>query len=175
MRTIRLATIIAYAAFVLSGCSGGGANDTPIATARLPAAPVARNDAAAPYIGGAYKGTVRDSKLGKGMADVALAQFGNAAGGSIVFAFDKIAVTSSVAVAVAANDSLRGTNVTTDTKVICSFALTGKYDAATHQLSGTYGAARHCSGESGTYTLKEKCFFQRGSDVRREADGLKPC
>jgi hypothetical protein len=163
---------IVIVALVCAGCAGSGggaANGAP------PVAAGARfgDDASTPNIGGQYVGTSQDSLSGKGHVTGSFAQRKNTAGGWLSFAYSNLAFRTSTVTAVSGT-SVSSVSVATIDNVACTFDVTGKYDASTNRLTGSYKAVHGCTGDHGTYTLKQKCYYVQAEDVRPEVGG-RPC
>ncbi len=166
----------AFFAFAIVGLSACGANNS------MGVAPASQNaaagqpaaDTATRNVSGQYLGTVKDGSFGKGTAAASFAQSGATVGGSLALTFGSTAIASSLAASLAGH-ALQGRTVAMVSSVACGFQFTGKYDPATHRLSGTYQASNGCSSEKGTFSMKEQCYYARDWDVRPDAPGLKPC
>jgi hypothetical protein len=84
-------------------------------------------------------------------------------------------ITSSVAL-VANGSSVNGTSVSGTGSLYCTFASTSTYNAKTHVMSGSFSAVYGCTGDSGTFTLKQKCYYRGANDEDvLPAVGPKPC
>jgi hypothetical protein len=163
---------IVIAALVCTACAGSGGG-TP--NAAPPIAPGARfgDDAGTPNIGGQYVGTSQDSFSGKGHVTGSFAQRKNTAGGWLAFAYSNLAFRTSTVTAVSGT-SVSSVSVATIDNAACTFNVTGKYDASTNKLTGSYKAVHGCTGDHGTYTVKQTCYYVQAEDVRPET-GLRPC
>jgi hypothetical protein len=173
MRSFRISAVFGVLLGVLAftACGGSGA---PSAAPAFEAPAVGfGDDAAILNVAGQYSGTVHDSAFGKGKVTASLAQDRSAVGGDFVQVYSAGKANSSLA-ALATGNAARGISVATVLGVACSFNFTGKYNAKTFVLSGGYKAVHGCSGESGTYTMKERCSYVRAWDIRPET-GPKPC
>ena len=62
---------------------------------------------------------------------------------------------------------------TSATSGVCTFSETATYRSG-HHLAGLYRAIHGCSGESGTFMLKEKCQYLQASGMHTDVK-LKPC
>jgi hypothetical protein len=49
----------------------------------------------------------------------------------------------------------------------CSFAYKASWSASTYQLTGSYESVVGCSGESGTFTLTQQCYYSVSGSLRR--------
>lgn len=174
MTSRRIAAIVTVA--LLAGCSGGpaaGPNGS-IAPGISDAQPAAKSP-----IPGQYIGRATDSKFLRGKAAADLSEAGRSVGGDFNFKFHK-PLRGSVALSVAQND-LAGVMTATIKSQACTFTVNATYDPSAYTLDGTYTAKNGCTGESGTFDLKEQCYYVnalRVNDsqrVRPAAGGLKPC
>lgn len=160
-------------AVALAACGSGGAGSPAAGTAAFAPAAQAGDDATKPNVSGEYAGTIKDNKEGKGPASASVAQYAATVGGPFVIGKGTYSLTAAIAFAMSSGNKFSGTLVTPGTTV-CSFATSGGYKAATHLLSGSYHSINGCSGEHGTFTMKQKCFFARpGADA--DVGGLKMC
>jgi hypothetical protein len=167
---------IALAGALLTACSGAGGNDVPSATSvtqgsALRVAP----DTSPAVLSGHYKGTFTDGAYGKGKATATYSQYQNAVGGTLSIKYAN--ATAALSVALTANGkSIDGNSVAIDGSLYCTFSVQSTYTARNHTMSGTYSAVQGCTGDGGTFTLKQQCYYQgTGSDVRRDAGPVKPC
>jgi hypothetical protein len=172
MRRIFVTAAIA----LVAGCAGGpaaGPNGS-VAPAQIDARPAAQSK-----IPGQYLGRATDTKFLRGKATVDLSQAGKAVGGDFKFSFHK-ALRGTMALSVAKND-LAGVMTATVRSQECTFNVSATYDPQAFTLDGSYTAKNGCSGESGTFTLTEQCYYLDAArthsldEVRPAAGGLKPC
>jgi hypothetical protein len=172
MRRMFVAVTIALAA----GCAGG-----PAAGPNGAFAPV-QNDArpaAQSTIPGQYIGRATDTKFLRGKAAVDLSGAGKAVGGDFKFSFHK-PLKGTIALSVAKND-LAGVMTANVRSQACTFNVSATYDPQGYTLDGSYTAKNGCSGESGTFDLKEQCYYLDAArthsleQARPAAGGLKPC
>jgi hypothetical protein len=168
------AAFFAFGVVALSACGATGSTGaTPAMT--QPAGGTAGADWEFWNVGGQYSGSVKDSSFGTGTASANIAQYRGSAGGSLAFTFGTT-VYSNAASALVLGAALRGTYVATISSAACSFAFTAKYDAKSYVLGGGYHAVKGCSGEKGTFSLTEQCYYARDwAVVRPDAPGLKSC
>jgi hypothetical protein len=122
---------------------------------------------------GEYSGTIDDAKFGKGSVKASFAQFQGAAGGSFDQTYAKVKVDSSLAL-LEKGDAVHGTSVATIVATACSFAFSGTYDVKTFALTGSFKAVHGCTGQGGTYALKEQCSYPPAFAIRQQT-GPKPC
>lgn len=126
-------------------------------------------------LSGEYSGTVKDSVMGTGKVKMWLSQSGSALGGSFITS----GTSSNMNVEIAwteSGSSVGGNSVIVAASGYCTFAMTGKYNSSTHKIGGKYSSAYNCSGEHGTYTLTQKCYYQGiGTNSARPEAGLKGC
>jgi hypothetical protein len=153
--------------FVL-GAIGMSAGPAPALTAP------AGFDHRGPNLTGQYSGTVSDSSLGSGAATANFAGGDGTLGGWFGFTFGS-ATYSNPAVAWTDRDGVRGTFVATIGSTACSFDFRASYDPSGFTLSGAYRAVgRACSGESGSFSLTQQCYYKIERGVRRD-NGLGHC
>jgi hypothetical protein len=163
---------ILVTALVSTACAGSGGG-APSAALPVAAGVQAGSDASTPNIGGQYVGTSQDSFSGKGHVTGSFAQRKSTAGGWLSFAYSNLTFRTSTVTAVSGT-SVSSVSVATIDNVACTFNVTGKYDSSKNQLTGSYKAVHGCTGDHGTYTLKQKCYYVQAEDVRPEIGG-KPC
>lgn len=165
---------LAIAALALSACGGGG---TPTAPTALQAPAIAAGgDATTLNVSGQYAGTVKDSLYGGGEATGHLAQYRNAAGGALTTKYASATRITSGAFTLTGT-GLRGSGVATADNVSCTFDESATYNSVTHRLTGSYHSFRKCGGvtETGTFDLKQRCFYARDWGIRNDAGGIKQC
>lgn len=126
-------------------------------------------------VAGQYAGKVDGAALGSGHARGSISQFGNSIGGPLAYTFASGKRANAVAATLQSDGSMHGTMVATVAAVACTFKFSGNYDNSTHKLTGSYHAIHECSGDSGTFSLDEKCYYVLRSDIRRDIGGLMPC
>lgn len=163
------------AAAVLAGC----ASSTPVQSS-IPSTTGAAIPGLKSMIAGQYQGTGNDSQYGKGQGAADLSQSGKAVGGALGFDYQPQKVAGSAALIDKAG-SLAGTMSATIGSDTCSFTVAATYNDQKFTLDGTYTAKHGCSGETGTFKLKEQCYYVDGMPThnarraRPAAGGLKPC
>ena len=167
------------AAALLTACAG-----TPAVQSGFPSvAPALSTEPATSKstLPGQYSGSTNDSQIGKhGKGTADLSQAGKAVGGAFGFHYPSQSIVGSAALNVK-GDALSGIFSAPVGSVECTFTLAATYDAQTHMLAGTYTAKHGCTGESGNFHLKERCYYIDGARthfdgrVRPAAGGLKPC
>jgi hypothetical protein len=175
MRRMRASTALgmALAFLALTGCGGSSGAPATASSMQAPSEAVG-NDAAIHNISGQYAGTVKDSRHGKGRITALLAQYKNAVGGSLTVSAGTTSIMSSDVWSLSNGTELTGSGATTIMQTTCVYSINGKYDTTTYQLSGSYHAVHGCSGQNGTYTMKQKCYYARDWAIRREA-GPRQC
>jgi hypothetical protein len=161
--------IVALVSAACAGSGGGAPNAAPPVAAGLQAGA----DASTPNIGGQYEGTSQDSFSGKGHVTGSFAQRKTTAGGWLAFVYPKVRFYSATVTALSGT-SVSGVSVADFESGACTFTLAGKYDSSTNKLTGSYKAVHGCTGDHGTYTLKQKCYYVQAEYVRPET-GPKPC
>lgn len=164
---------LALLAWTACGSNGGG---IPSSTAPVQGTTVrVHNDGPAPTLSGHYTGTFKGPN-GLGMATASLAEYHTSAiGGPLTVVYSTGPVAASVALAETALN-VSGSIVTTSGHSYCTFSASGKYEVATHKLKGSYQAVYGCSGETGSFVLKQKCYYKgSGSEDIRPDVGGRPC
>jgi hypothetical protein len=163
---------------LLAGCAGGPAA-APGGSSALPQSEA--KPAAQSKIPGQYAGTGDDVKLGTTKAAADLSQAGNAIGGSLQLKFPAPDAMHGAVAMNAKQNSLSGFWTATVGTATCTFAVSATYDPTAYTLDGKYTAKRNCSGDSGTFALKERCYYVDGlrahllDSARPAAGGVKPC
>jgi hypothetical protein len=164
------------AAAALAGC----ASSTPVQSSIPSTTTGAAIPATKSTIAGQYQGTGNDSQYGKGQGAADLSQSGKAVGGALGFEYQPQQVDGSVAL-IDKTGSLAGTMTATIGSAACTFTVAATYDDQHFTLDGTYTAKHGCTGETGTFKLKERCYYIDGIRTRNArrarpaAGGLKPC
>jgi hypothetical protein len=113
-------------------------------------------------LAGQYSGTVTDSVLGSGSATGNFAGTWGAIGGFLGFAFGSspsITTVYNPTSAFGGWGGVRGVFVQTIASTSCSFGFRAQYNPSSFQLSGNYQAINGCSGEKGSFTLTEQCYY----------------
>ncbi|HLY02002.1 MAG TPA: hypothetical protein VKR56_05830 [Candidatus Cybelea sp.] len=140
-------------------------------------------------LSGQYSGSVSDSVLGTGTAIANFAGAGVALGGYFVFTFgstnyDNPTIAGGGRDGLQANgyrggggDNVFGAFESTIASTACEFAYSASYSSSDNELTGKYKAINGCSGETGTFTLTQACYYSSGrqDSVRREGGGLTHC
>ncbi|MGC9992557.1 MAG: hypothetical protein ABSD52_09220 [Candidatus Cybelea sp.] len=138
-------------------------------------------------LSGQYSGSVTDSVLGTGTAVANLVGAGGALGGYFVFTFGS-ANYDNPTIAGGGRDGLQpndgrgghgnvfGAFESTIASATCEFYYSASYSSSDNGLTGSYKAVNGCSGETGTFTLTQQCYYSSGREhsVRREG-GLSHC
>jgi hypothetical protein len=155
-----------------SACSSAGSSGS-VPSAQTPLAVPA---IAMTQIAGEYKGSVTDSKRGKGTGALQLSQSNANTGGSFNQTYGNTTVRGVVAL------GLSGTTLGGNEVLLggpCTFSMTAKYNAKTAVLSGSYTAISRCKGQSGTFKLTEQCYYvtpSAAADSERPNNvTIKPC
>lgn len=165
---------IAGALTFLTACSSTGTGTPAAASAAQPSA--VRPAAGKGYnVSGQYAGKFVDIAYGTGKATASYAQYQTAVGGNLTIKYSNSTVNAAV-VQTASGSTVDGTTVASSGSLYCTFSTTGTFDAVTHVLSGSYKAVRGCAGESGTFSLKQKCYYRGANgDAIRPENGPRPC
>jgi hypothetical protein len=126
-------------------------------------------------LSGEYAGKFMDIAYGTGKAKASYTQYQNAVGGILTIKYSGSTLTTSVALNVNGS-STNGTTVAVASGFYCAFSTSGTYDPKTGVMSGSYQAIHGCTGDGGTFTLKQQCFFKyKGSEDIRPEVGPKSC
>lgn len=167
---------VAATASLLAACSVDAAHAPVYDTSNQTATSVPGFDAGVRNVSGDYAGTFQDGTAGSGHARASFSQHRGAVGGSILETLAKQKQRVAVAGILNAKGSLGATMAEDVGSSACTFSLTAKYDASTHRLNGTYQATHGCTGDTGSFSLKQQCYFVlRAGDMRRDVGGLMPC
>jgi hypothetical protein len=113
-------------------------------------------------LAGYYTGTVTDSVLGTGTAYAGFAESWSAIGGTLGFTFGSGSTATYVynpTSGFGGWGGVRGVFVQTIASTICSFGFRAQYNPSSFVLSGNYRAINGCSGENGSFTLTEQCYY----------------
>jgi hypothetical protein len=170
----RLHVVPAALALVL----GFTACSSPGSTGSVPSAqsPLAKPAIAMTLAAGQYKGSITDSKRGKGSAVLQLSQSNFNTGGSLKQTYAGKTANGVVAMGLSGT-SLSGNEVLLGTTP-CTFSVTAKYNTKTAVMSGSYTATSRCKGQSGTFKLTEQCYYvtPSASDIERPNNiSVHPC
>lgn len=164
----------ALSLFALSAC-GGVSNGVPSGASALQSAATVSHAAGTVNLGGEYAGPFNDNAYGKGKGSAFYAQQGVSTGGVLSINYGSTTVTASVS-QVVSGSTVTGTTVGGTGSLYCSFSTKATWDAKKHALKGSYMAVYGCSGEQGTFTLKQQCYFKgQGSEDIRPDGGGHPC
>ncbi len=151
-----LTTVLAFALAGLALTARGGAGASP-STLNLR---------------GQYAGTVNDSLYGSGRIYAQLVQDHNAVAGTITFTYGSTTFRGP-GVFLLKGTTLTGTGQSATLSLVpCTISETVTY--SNHSLTGSYKAVRGCSGDNGTFTMKEYCQYVSDS-IAEPGFGLKHC
>jgi opacity protein-like surface antigen len=123
-------------------------------------------DARGANLSGQYAGSVSDSVLGSGNATADMVASDASLGGHFVFAlgggtYDNPMLSGNT------RNGLRGEFEATVASVACRFSFKARFDRARSKLDGSYEAVGSaCSGENGTFELKQQCYYNVSGDIR---------
>lgn len=123
---------------------------------------------------GQYSGSVSDSALGTGTAVANFAGLPGALGGYFAFTFGSATYTNAVS-AYASWGGTAGVFVATIGSSACAFAFKASYNPSSFVLNGKYKAVNGCSGESGTFSVTQQCYYDEQYQDLRRANGLAHC
>ncbi len=175
MKVFRLRKSLGAAlGLALIAACGSGSGSVPNAASASLGAQHRIDNAASLRLSGEYAGKFTDGAYGTGKAKASYSQSGDAVGGILTIKYPASTVTLSVALA-ASGTSVNGTTVAGTGSLYCTFATTSTYNVKTHVMSGSYSAVYGCSGDGGTFTLKQKCYYRGATEDVLPASGPKPC
>ena len=152
----------------------GGSAGVPNATSASLSRQHGIDNAASFKLSGEYVGKFTDGAYGSGKANASYSQSQSSVGGVLTVKYAQTTVALSVAL-VADGSSVNGTSVAGNGSLYCTFATTSTYNPKTRIMSGSYTAVYGCSGDGGTFTLKQKCYFKGANNDVMPANGPKPC
>lgn len=156
----------------LKVCGGAGASPTLASQAKL-APSLISNDASMPNLSGEYAGTVKDSIFGSGKVYAQMLQYHNAVGATMIVEYGSTVFINPNVFLISKGTTLMGTGEgATLSGVPCKLSETAMHSNL--RLSGSYQAENGCSGESGTFTVKEQCRFVTNSTAEPRF-ALKDC
>ena len=154
--------LLAAGAVAVSGCDNGTTTAAPVATALTD-------------IAGEYTGTVQDSALGAQTAATTLAEHGASIGGALTLTSGASTSTWAIAWTLTTANAVSGSGSVSVNGPTCTFAMTGTYNPANGQITGTYQAVNGCSGRTGSFTLTQQCSNPTAADRRRAMGVTQPC
>jgi hypothetical protein len=168
-----LTTVLAFALAGLALTARGGAGASPnLATQAQLAPSLISNNASILNLRGQYAGTVNDSLYGSGRIYAQLVQEHNAVAGTITFTYGSTTFRGP-GVFLLKGTTLTGTGQSATLSLVpCTISETVTY--SNHSLTGSYKAVRGCSGDNGTFTMKEYCQYVSDS-IAEPRFGLKHC
>lgn len=173
---------VASAAFVFAGCAGATTGAIGGSSAPNVAAP--QGQATILNDSGQFSGTAKDSVLGQGSASASLAQDARVVGGVLTTTFGSTTLSNSLAAKTTTGATLTGAEAASTTSGICTFTVSATYDPSKYVLSGTYQAAHGCTGETGSFKIKQDCFYPPSAlfgatpafnGVAKPNHGPRPC
>lgn len=173
---LKTAVAVAIPLLALTACGGGSAGMLSNDAALQESASQVKVARAKPYnLSGEYTGKFIDTAYGTGKAKASYTQYQNAVGGILTIKYSGSTLATSVALNVNGS-STNGTTVAIASGSYCAFSTTGTYDPKTGVMSGSYQAIHGCTGDGGTFTLKQQCFFKyKGSEDIRPQVGPRGC
>jgi hypothetical protein len=125
-------------------------------------------------VSGQYSGTVKDAVFGIGQVAADLSQYQNAVGGVFTFTYGSLAFVTPSALVLNGKTLTGNAAIGRATGGVCAATEFGMYDASTHTLHGSYKAIQGCSGDSGSFTMKQHCQYVMDF-VRDPNSVLKSC
>ncbi|HZV77053.1 MAG TPA: hypothetical protein VFF63_04750 [Candidatus Babeliales bacterium] len=140
-------------------------------------------------LAGQYSGTVTDSVLGTGTATANLASSFSGLGGNLGFTFASTTYNNPTS---ASNGwgwgwggGVRGVFIAVIASASCTFFYNASYNSSSFVLSGNYQAINGCSGETGSFSLTQSCYYSeynnnhqnrmQNGQRRGQGSGLQPC
>jgi hypothetical protein len=172
-----LLTVLTFALAGLALTARGGADASPnlAPQAQLALASIS-SDAGMPNVSGRYDGTVHDSLwdgfYGSGRIFAQLVRYHNSVAGAMTFTFGSSRFGGAV-VFLLKGTTLTGTGLSANLSLSsCPVSETATYSNGS--LTGSYHAVYGCSGDHGTFTLKEYCRYDSNSAAEQRA-ALKHC
>jgi hypothetical protein len=138
-------------------CALAGCNSSTTSTTPATPAPALAN------VAGQYRGTVSDSAFGAGKALGDFSQSGASVGGRLQLTYASQKILNSVALTLKKSGSIAGSATATIGNAACTFAVTATYDSTTFRLTGNYSASTGCSGQSGSFAMREICSYPPGT------------
>lgn len=168
----------AIAVALLAACAGGGNGGVPNAASSLSTAqsPLGQEAGSVAVLSGEYDGKFRKTgNRGAFKALLVLSQTQKSVfGGALISREGSQGLAAAIAWT-ASGHTISGTAVSPQgSGVYCTFSMSAKYKY--RRISGSYSALYGCSGQTGTFNLWHKCYFQgTGSDAIRPEGGVKPC
>lgn len=174
----RTLVVLAACALALAACNAG--RQSSFAPSSSSDATAALADGGLLNVAGEYAGRVAGGSSGNGRARASISESGSSVGGPIAYTFASGKRVNAAAATLESDGSLHGTMVATVGSAACTFRFSATYDTSTHKMSGSYRAVNRCPGESGTFSLDEKCYYDlragvRDGDARRDIGGLMRC
>jgi len=158
LRHLSAALTLALITIGPAACGGNGGGP---AGASIPNAAAAAGDGAMSRdVSGEFFGTVNDSVFGAGRASAEVSQFQKAAGGILTFTYGSTAFITPAAFVVNGTKLTGTSNFSISASSgICTFSEAATYENG--RLKGSYQAVTGCSGDHGSYTMKQKCSFSQ--------------
>ncbi|MBV8066727.1 MAG: hypothetical protein JO113_02035 [Candidatus Eremiobacteraeota bacterium] len=144
---------------ILAACGGSGGVPTAAQALQVPANSF--GDAATSNLSGQFSGTQVDKVHGTEKLKGSFAQYGSAVGGPLR-AIGAHTVTADEAWVISGS-AVHGSSVVPSGGGYCTFSVEGKWNGSNYRLTGKFYAVSGCSGERGTFTLKQQCFYNHGS------------
>jgi hypothetical protein len=165
----------ALAGLALTARGGAGASPNLAPQARVESSLIS-SDANMPNLSGRYAGTVHDSLwdgfYGSGRIYAQLVQYHDAVAGNITFDFGSSQF-GGAAVFLFKGTTLTGTGLSANLSLnSCPVSETAVYSNGS--LTGSYKAVYGCSGDNGTFTMKEYCRYGSNSPAEPRS-ALKHC
>lgn len=172
---LKTAAAAAIPLLALTDCGGGSAGMPSASALQGPAGQVKPAAAKHYNLSGQYVGKFMDVAYGTGKAKASYTQYQNAVGGILTIKYSNSTLATSV-VLTANGSSTNGTTLALASGSYCTFSTAGTYDPKTGVMSGSYQAVHGCTGNGGTFSLRQKCYYKYkgGEDIRPET-GARAC
>lgn len=172
---LKTAAAAAIPLLALTDCGVGSAGMPSASALQGPAGQVKPAAAKHYNLSGQYVGKFMDVAYGTGKAKASYTQYQNAVGGILTIKYSNSTLATSVVLS-ANGSSTNGTTVALASGFYCAFSTTGTYDPKTGVMSGSYQAVTGCTGDGGTFKLKQQCYYKyKGSEDIRPEFGLRGC
>jgi hypothetical protein len=132
-------------------------------------------------LSGQYSGSVSDSVLGTGTAIANFIGAGGGLGGYFNFTFGSTTYSNPTIAGGrdglapnggwGGNGNVDGAFESTIASSACTFIYSASYSTSGYSLTGKYKAVNGCSGETGTFTLAQQCYYSNGREHSVRRDG----
>ncbi len=161
----------------LTACAGSGTSGVPNAASSVKSAQNGFGQEAGSIIfSGVYEGKFRHNPHRPSKVFLSLSQSQNSLGGALISKEGSEGLAMAIAW-VANGNKISGNGIQptgSGASSYCTYSMSGTYKH--RRISGSYSPVYGCSGQTGTFTLWHKCYFQgTGSEAIRPESRVKPC